>query len=83
MAGPDESGPDARPSTLVVEAVAAAEDVDETDLPPLNDVTDPDALDALCAPRRDGSDRVGCLVAFEYVGYTVTVDKRGRVELAE
>lgn len=83
MAGSNRPVDGSLPSILVIEEVAAAEGTAETDLPPLNDATDPDALDALYAPRLDGRDRVGCRVTFAYCGYTVTVDERGAVSLAD
>lgn len=64
---------------VVIERVAAREGTDPTHLtPPLRDVVDPDALDALCAE----SDTPGC-VAFSYCGYTVTVGIDGAVSLEE
>ena len=67
------------PSEAVVTAVARQTDVAPTHLPPLHDVIDPDALDALFAPtptagRMDGG------VSFEYSGYEFTVHAHGYVE---
>lgn len=59
---------DGPPSHAVVRAVADADGVDPTDLPPLYAAVDPDALDAMFRGRTAGS------VTFEYTGYTVTVD---------
>ncbi|PSP96298.1 hypothetical protein BRC94_13070 [Halobacteriales archaeon QS_5_70_17] len=68
-----------RPSVVVIERVAAREGTDPTRLtPPLHDVVDPDALDALCAE----SDTSGC-IAFSYCGYTVTVGIDGAVSIEE
>jgi len=59
-------------SSEVVSAVAAHEGVDETELPPLYDVIDPDALDALLSSvQTGGSDQAS--VDFEYAGYRVVV----------
>jgi hypothetical protein len=77
VAGPENRRPfdaDATASEAVVAAVADRAGVDRTDLPPLFEAVDPDALDALFADRRPGR------VAFEYAGYEVTVC--GRDQLA-
>lgn len=65
---------DDSPSRAVILAVADAERVDPTDLPPISEAIDPDALDRLVS--RD----VGH-VRFDYHGYTVTVDRRGVVDI--
>lgn len=65
------------PSVAVVMVVAAREDADPTELsPPLNDVVDPDALDAVL----DGAD-ADTAVSFTYQGYEVEVRGDGRVVL--
>jgi len=67
-------------STAVVSAVAAHDGVDETDLPPLYDAVDPDALDALLASvQRAGPDKAS--VTFEYAGHTVVVSDDGTVSI--
>lgn len=66
------------PSVAVVMAVAAREGVDPTELsPPLNDVVDPDALDALFA----GTDDPGSRLSFTYRGYSVEVHSDGHVDV--
>ena len=55
-------------STTVVQAVADARGTAQLALPPLADVLDPDALDALYAGERPVS-----RVTFEYAGYSVSV----------
>lgn len=67
------------PSTRTIAAVAEALEVDETDLPPLNDVVDLDALDALFAPQFDGSPRPGGRVSFQYLDHDVLVCEDGTV----
>lgn len=59
------------PSRAVVEMVAATENVDQTDLPPLYEAIDPDALDKLFESRSD--DRTPMEVTFTYYGHEVTV----------
>lgn len=57
-------------SKKVLRAVAAREGVDETDLPPLYDAVDPEALDTLLASvQTDGQ----ASVDFEYAGHSVVV----------
>jgi hypothetical protein len=69
---------DVAPSTAVVQTVTEQSDQDVLDLPPLNDVVDPDALDGLFS----GRDTIGS-VNFEYAGYHVTVHADRTVELYE
>ncbi|ELY36495.1 HalOD1 output domain-containing protein [Natronorubrum tibetense] len=57
----------------IVDAVSEAEDCDPLTLPPLWNVIDPEALDALFEPTRGGQPRAG-RVSFAYVGYEITVD---------
>ncbi|WP_121822015.1 HalOD1 output domain-containing protein [Halostella salina] len=68
-----------QPSERVVESVARTEGVDPVDLqPPLNDVVDLDALDALFAPV-GGVPRTDGRVEFRYDDYLVAVDADGTV----
>lgn len=55
-------------SRTVVRAIAEARETSPLALPPLADVLDPDALDALYAGERAAS-----RVTFEYAGYSVAV----------
>ena len=65
-------------SIRVVQGVAAHEDVDPVDLePPLHEVIDTDALDALFRSP-DGS---SATVEFTYCGQHVRVDDSGRVDV--
>lgn len=64
---------DRAPSTAVVTAVAAVEDAAPTDLPPLYESIDPQALDRLVASAAGAELRL----AFEYAGYQVTVHADG------
>lgn len=71
--------PEAGLATDVVLAVAELSESDPTELPPLSDVIDADALDRLFGPGHsgDGSDRV----SFNYHGYRVTVCRDGEIML--
>lgn len=71
------------PSQTIVEAIAAAENVDPVDVEPpayepLYAVVDLEALDALF----DGRERTDLEVAFTYEGYYVVVQADGRVDVA-
>jgi hypothetical protein len=59
-------------SEEVVRAVAAHDGVDETELPPLYDALDPDALDTVLASARDNG-RGRASAAFEYAGHRIVV----------
>jgi len=62
-------------STAVVQAVAEAKGVDQTEVEtPLAEVIDPEALDSLF---RDGTGRV----SFRYLGCSVSVEHNGTVEV--
>lgn len=69
-------------SCAVVEAVADASATEATQLPPLHDVVDPDALDALFQPRHTGDEpRDSGLVSFEYAGHRVRVGGNGDISV--
>lgn len=70
-------------SLAVLEAVAAREERAPSALPPLHRAIDPDALDALFAPRIDDTARPGGRVTFPYAGYTVVITADGQVELCD
>ncbi|MFB6141652.1 MAG: HalOD1 output domain-containing protein [Halosimplex sp.] len=74
----DESGPTPPLSERVVSAVAAHRDVEETALPPLFEVLDPDALDALF--ETPGAVPQGT-VTFEYAGCIVECSSDGTVDV--
>lgn len=67
------------PDVAVVEAIAAKEDIDETDLPPIADVINPDALNTLFDSIEEAQ-RSDAHVQFEYCEYTVHI--RGDLETA-
>ena len=69
------------PSQAVVERVAGCEGVDHTELVPLFDAIDPDALDRL-VERSQGKTSVP-RITFIYHGYEVTVTGDGVVHLAK
>lgn len=58
-------------STRIIEAVAAADGVTETELPPLYETIDPDALNTVV---QDGT-----TVSFDYAGYRVEIE--GKTEI--
>jgi len=68
------------PSTAIVDAIATTTGREPTSMPPLQRYVDPDALDALLAPGRNGrNNRVG--VSFQYDGLPVAVDSDGGIEV--
>lgn len=72
----------------IIEAVAEREGVAATDIEPptyeaLYDVVNPEALDALFAPREDGTPRASGRVEFSFCGYDIVVSSDGAVELEE
>ena len=82
---PDGRGANEEPtlSERVIYKLAAAQNVRPVKMDwPLNDSVDPDALDALFAPRHDGTPRTGSgSVEFSSNGYRVVVEKNGAVRL--
>ncbi|MDJ1433492.1 HalOD1 output domain-containing protein [Halostagnicola sp. A-GB9-2] len=72
----------------VINAIAEKEGVDTTaieppEYEPLYEVLNPEALDALFAPREDGAPRANGRVEFAYCGYQVTVTSNGKVVVSE
>lgn len=72
----------------IITAIAAEEGVDTTaieppEYEPLYEVLNPEALDALFAPREDGTPRTNGRVEFSYCGYQVTVTSDGDVHVRE
>ncbi|UPW00026.1 hypothetical protein M0R88_16110 [Halorussus gelatinilyticus] len=66
----------------IVTAVSSASDADESDLRPLYDAIDPDALDALFRPvRSDTSRQREGRVVFEYGDRKVCVESGGTVRV--
>lgn len=64
-------------STQIIEAVADCEGVDPLDLqPPLYEVVDPEALEALFGSTVAGTERRG-RIEFTYAGYRITVAVAG------
>ena len=70
-------------SEQVVQAVARVSGSSVTEIEPLNDAVDADALNNLFSAKLDGSMRRGGYLAFEYANYFVTVFASGRIEVAD
>ncbi|ARS90135.1 HalOD1 output domain-containing protein [Natrarchaeobaculum aegyptiacum] len=65
----------------IAQQVATLEDVDPIDLePPLYEVVDVDALEALCGGPTSHEPFTGS-VSFDYRGYTITVDHEGSIDV--
>ncbi|WP_121743038.1 HalOD1 output domain-containing protein [Natronorubrum halophilum] len=71
--GSADSRFDGSVSIAIVTAVASKRDVDPTELPPLYEWIEPDALDALFEPTRRGGPRRGHL-EFTYDGHEIGVE---------
>jgi len=84
-----DRSPGSRPPSLaVIEAVARREGIDPTELEPpeyepLYEVLNPEALDAVFAPRDNGAPRSTGRIEFSYCGYDVVVSSDGSVELSK
>ena len=63
---------DIRPSTAIVEGVAAIRETDPVDLAPLGEHVDPDCLDGLFEPPLE-SESGSVSVSFTYAGCNVVV----------
>jgi hypothetical protein len=79
-----QADPEQSLSEAVLEAVAAATDVDQLALAdefgPLYHAIDPSALDSLFHERCETDRAVGS-ITFEYAGFLVSVDRTGQVTL--
>ena len=78
--GSTDGGFDGDISIAVVTAIATRRDVEPTELPPLYESIDPDALDALFAPTRTGGPRRGRL-EFTYDGHEIVVECGSSLEI--
>lgn len=70
-----------KPSTVVVLAIAAVTDSDAREVETLNDRIDPDCLDGIFAPRKDGTPRGEGRLTFPFAEHEVTVHGDGVVVL--
>lgn len=80
MIGADPGDDAVTLSEAVISSVAAHKGIEATELPPLYDVLDPDALDALfetSSGRADGA------VTFVYAGCTVECASDGSVDVRD
>ncbi len=69
-----EIRPDEPVSTAVVRTASAVTGCEPCSLPPLIDVVDPDALNALFAARNDGTPRSGKNLSFIYSECRISID---------
>lgn len=69
-------------SEIIIFAVAQVSDEKPTDLQPLGEVIDPDALDTLF--DRSSRDSMGdAHLSFEYEEYEITIFNHGRITISE
>ncbi|ELY58925.1 HalOD1 output domain-containing protein [Natronolimnohabitans innermongolicus] len=78
--GSTTDSPDGDVSVAVVTAVATKRGVEPTDLPPLYEWIEPDALDSLFEPTRTAGPRCGRL-EFVYAGHEIVVERDETLEL--
>lgn len=75
---------DISPSEKVLDTIAKRDGVSPVDVePPLYDVIDPEALDALFRDSEDGTTDPERRIVFRYSGYHVSVSGSGDVRIAE
>lgn len=67
------------PSMAIIEEVAAIDGTDPTELPPLYEVIDPEALDALVESASESEFEV----EFPYSGHEVTVTGDGEIHIEQ
>ena len=72
----------ASPSVRVLEAVAAIRNTDPTELAPLDEYIDPDALNAIFEPTKRKAGTHGSL-SFGYEGLLIITHSDGEIELRE
>lgn len=68
-------------STVLVQALADVKGVDPIEIPRLNDVVDPDAMNAIFRAKPDGTPREGGRLAFTLSGAEVVVHGDGRIQI--
>jgi hypothetical protein len=61
-------------STVIAETIANHKGVDPANIEPLYTTIDPEALDALFAPRNDGTARTTGQITFTHTGFEITVN---------
>lgn len=67
-------------SVRVARSVAVAADREPTELTPLGEVVDVDALETLCRPDGSGT---AVEISFDYEGYRVRIDDQLRITVRE
>lgn len=66
---------------VVASAVATVSSSSVTEIGPINEIVDPEALCELFATRPDGRRRAGGRISFRLDGYRIVVDANDREEL--
>ena len=83
MVSKSGTGLQSHPSTAVIEAIAEYEGLDPVELePPLFEVIDPDALDALVGNEESGQAQSDIAVQFTYNQCRVKVSSDGSIEVS-
>lgn len=71
------------PSESIVTAISEREGTPPTELNPLHEVVDVDALNSIFGARSDGTPREVGSVSFQYCGYHVTIFGDGQIVLVK
>ncbi|MCU4927005.1 hypothetical protein OB905_13600 [Halobacteria archaeon AArc-dxtr1] len=67
------------PVVAVVQTVAAAANAEATEMSPLHEIVDCDALNTLCTPSERSGEEDSVAVMFSYADYRVRVTNRGEI----
>lgn len=73
---------DGSPVTVIIEALTRATGVDQADLPPLYEVVDPDAINALFE-RHGGAENANALLSFRIETWNVFIRGDGRIRICD
>ena len=76
------SSDDESPVVVIVEALAEATGVDPTDLPPLFEFVNPDAIDQLFKKHDDAS-HANAVLSFQFKTWNVFVRADGRIRVCD
>lgn len=70
------------PSMTIINALATAMDVEPTELPPLFEIVDPDAIDALFS-NNGGDTESAAMLSFNHRHWNVFVNADGRIRVCD
>lgn len=70
------------PTMTIVDALAAAMEIEPTELPPLFEIVDPDAIDTLFSNTESETD-AAAMLSFNYRTWNVFVNADGRIRVCD